>query len=178
MITEILTVDQEEKATISINVSEEQWQIQIDNHITPLYCCNCKMQLDNLYKLDGGRYGQVGTIFCKCGAEIHCVDSDNMVDYLDTTTIFENKIVGTYHIDFKQLYRLNNSNWALIKENIGYDIFNECQGQTMGLEEILNEIIFRFDLTIDSSTNYNTSNFRKLPATINKWFGLLNLVEK
>ena len=178
MIIEILKADQEIDASIRLIVRGEEWGVQIDNHITPLYCCNCKKQLDKLYKLDGGRYGQVGTVNCKCGSEIHCVDSDNNVEYLDTTTTFENKIVGKNFIDFKQLYRLNNSSWTLLKENIGYDILSEDKNQEINLEDIINKTILNYNLTIDNSKRYSADKFDNLPTIINKWFGLLNSLVK
>jgi hypothetical protein len=177
MITAIITTDEELKAIIMLEVRGEQWGVQIDNHITPLYCCNCKKQLDNLYKLDGSRYGHVGTVTCQCGAEISCVDSDNIVEYLDTTTTFENEKIGSYYIDFKNIYRLNNSSWTFIKENIGYDILSEHKGQTVNLEDVINEISARFNLTVDNSVLYSSDRFNKLPIIINKWFTLLNSID-
>ena len=73
MITKILTDTDEQNCEIRIIVradrwgfNNEFWGIQIDNTITPLFCCNCKTQLKNFYKLNGGRYGQVGTVeYCR-----------------------------------------------------------------------------------------------------------------
>ena len=48
MITEIHTTDQEIEASIRLIVRGEEWGVQIDNHITPLFCCHCEKQLDNL----------------------------------------------------------------------------------------------------------------------------------
>jgi len=178
MITEIPTPDKEIEANITLIVRGKEWGVQIDNHITPIYCCNCEKQLENLYKLEGGRYGQVGTVNCKCGSEIHCVDSDNIVEYLDTVTTFDNKIIAKYYIDFKQLYRLNNTSWALLKDKVGYNILNEHKDKTVNLEDVVHQIISKFNLAIDNSSQYSTDKFHKLPIIINKWLGLLNSVEK
>ena len=77
MISEILTNEEEVECEIRIKVrtnrwgfNNEYWGIQIDNTITPLFCCYCNRQLEYFYKLDGSRYGQVGTVCCDCGAKI------------------------------------------------------------------------------------------------------------
>ena len=174
----IRTLDEEQKATITLDIRGEQWGVQIDNHVTPLFCCNCKTQLDNFYILDGGRYGQVGTVNCKCGAEIHCVDSDNIVEYLDTTTTYNNQLIGQYYIDFKELYKLNPRTWTIIKEKIGYDIFIEHKAEKIELANVIEELISKFSFEVKNTKQYSSDKFDKLPKIINKWFGLLDTIEK
>ena len=174
----IRTLDEEQKATITLDIRGGQWGVQIDNHVTPLFCCNCKTQLDNFYILDGGRYGQVGTVNCKCGAEIHCVDSDNIVEYLDTTTTYNNQLIGKYYIDFKELYKLNPRTWTIIKEKIGYDIFIEHKAERIELANVIEELISKFSFEVKNTKQYSSDKFDKLPKIINKWFGLLDTIEK
>ncbi len=174
----IRTRVEEQKATITLDIRGGQLGVQIDNHITVIFCCHCKTQLDNFYILDGGRYGQVGTVNCKCGAEIHCVDSDNIVEYLDTTTTFNDQLIGKYYIDFKNLYKLNTQTWTIIKEKTGYDIFIEHKAEQIELADVLEEIISKFSLEIDELKEYSSDKFYKLPELINKWFGLLDTIGK
>jgi hypothetical protein len=176
-ISKIRTDSEEQEATVNLIVRDDQWGVQIDNRITPIYCCNCNKQLNNFYKLDGSRYGQVGTVKCSCGAEIHCTDSDNIVEYLNTITILNNIEIGKYRIDFKKTYKLEKLYWTLIKNKIGYDIISQHKNTTIDLKEIIDEIITNYHISIDSMEQYKSDKFEKLPIIINKWFELLNIIK-
>ena len=183
MITEILNDTDELNCDIRIIVradtwglNNEFWGVQIDNTITPLYCCNCRKQLKNFYKLDGGRYGQVGTIICICGAEIHCTDSDNRVDYLDTLTTVRQTPIGKYYIDYTQTYKLDNHSFISIKEKVGFDIFNKYTNQTIDLKEIIAELEVEYNLRSDNGRQFNYDKFDHLPKIINKWYSILEKV--
>jgi len=177
MITEIIIPDDETKTSISLIIRGENWGVQLDNHITPLYCCNCTKQLAKFYKLDGSRYGQVGSVNCECGAEIHCVDSDNIVEYLDTITTFQNRTIGKHKIDFKTTYRLSNTDWQFVKDKIGYDIFIH-KNQTLELDVVMDEIIQENKLIIDSTKQFTADKFNRLPLLINRWLCLLESIDK
>ncbi|EKT3967409.1 hypothetical protein NTJ12_002497 [Flavobacterium psychrophilum] len=183
MITEIFTEEEEIKCEIKITFRSENHgsnnecnRIQIDNNITPLFCCNCKNQLTNFYKLNGSRYGQVGTIKCNCGAEIHCTDSDNIVEYLDTLTTVEQNQVGKYHIDYSRIYKLNNEIFSLIKDKTGFDVFKQYSNQNVELNVIVKELETKY--VIEKSREYSFENFKRLPVIINKWYSILETLEK
>lgn len=185
MITEILSDTDEQNCEIRIIVrtdkwgfNNEFWGIQIDNTITPLYCCNCKTQLKSFYKLNGGRYGQVGTVVCTCGAEIHCTDSDNIVEFLDTLTTFRQTSVDKYYIDFTKIYKLDNSSFISIKEKIGFDVFKKYANQTIDLKAIVKELEVDYGISTDSDINITFDKFDQLPKTINKWFAILDNINK
>ncbi len=185
MITKILTDTDEQNCEIRIIVradrwgfNNEFWGIQIDNTITPLFCCNCKTQLKNFYKLNGGRYGQVGTVECTCGAEIHCTDSDNIVEYLDTLTTVKRTTVDKYFIDFTKTYKLDNSSFVAIKDKVGFDIFRKYANQTIDLKEIIKELEVDYKICIDNNKKFSFDKFEHLPKTINKWFAILDNINK
>lgn len=185
MLTEITTDKDEQNCEIRIivrtdrwGVNKKSWGIQIDNTITPLYCCNCKTQLKRFYKLNGGRYGNAGSVVCICGAEIHCTDSDNIVEYLDTVTTFRQSTVGRYYIDFTKTYKLYNSAFIAIKENLGFDIFKSYANQTIGLKEIINELEKDYGVSIDKDQKYICDKFEYLPGIINKWYSILEHMNK
>jgi len=185
MITEIKTIEAELECEIKIIIrgdrwgaNNENWGVQIDNKITPIYCCNCKKQLNNLYRLDGSRYGQVGFVACNCGAEIHCVDSDNIVEYIDTATIINDNAIGKYFIDFKSLYKLDNSSFLKIKDNYELDIFEIYKNQTVDLRIIIDKIEEKIQPDLVNHCNHSSDIFERLPMLINKWFDLLNYDKK
>ena len=185
MITEIKTIEEELDCEIKIKIrgdrwgaNNENWGVQIHNEITPIYCCNCKKQLNNFYRLGGSRYGQVGFVKCKCGAEIHCVDSDNIVEYLDTTTIINNNMIGKYFIDFKSIYKLDNSSFLKIKDNLGFDIFKIYKNQTVDLRTIIEKIENEIQPELVKHHNHSSDILERLPMLINKWFDLLNYDKK
>lgn len=183
MITEILTDTDEQNCEIRIIVradrwgfDNEFWGIQIDNTITPLYCCNCKTQLKSFYKLSGGRYGQVGTVECTCGAEIHWTDSDNIVEYLDTLTTVRQSPVDKYYIDFTKIYKLDNNSFIAIKEKLGFDVFKKYANQTIDLKAIIKELEVDYGISTDNDKRFTFDKFHHLPKTINKWFSILDNV--
>lgn len=154
--------------------NETVQQISIDNTITPLYCSICKKQLDGFYFLDGSRYGQVGSIKCSCGAEIHCTDSDNIVDYLKTFTYYDRVLYSRRTIDFTSLYRLNEESFALIKLKYGFDIFERYRNQTVDLATLIADIESTIQPESILHTNHSSGVFERLPSVINRWFDLLN----
>ncbi len=185
MITEIKNIEEELDCRINIKfrpfkwgVNNEFWGVQIDNTITPLYCCNCENQLEYFYKLDGGRYGFVGIVKCNCGANINCNDSDNIVEYLDTTTTLNGNLIGKFNIDFVNLYQLNNNSFLKIKEYFNFDIYSEYHNQTIDLKEIIHrlEIEYRFHLSEVKQHTYEKIN--KLPFIVNKWLSILTWIEE
>lgn len=178
MITEILTDTEEQGCEIRLIVRSDKWGIQIDNTITPLYCCNCKTQLKNLYKLNGGRYGQVGTVKCSCSAAIHCTDSDNRVEYLDILTTLGNTIIGKYHIDFIKLYKLDNSTFFTIKNNLGFDIYKKYANQIIDLKKVIEELEINYELKIENEQDFTFDKFTHLPKIINKWLTILDKITK
>ena len=175
MIREIQNIDEEIDCKINIifrpdkwGRNNEFWGVQIDNKITPIYCCNCKNQLDNFYKLHGGRYGVVGVVKCKCGAEIHCFDSDNIVEYLDTTTTIKDEIVGKYYIDFVKLYKLDNASFLKTCDYFNFNIFAEYNKQMVDLKDIIYKLEKEFDCKPNSLSLHSADKFDKLPRTVNK----------
>lgn len=185
MITEIFTESEQQNCEIRIRVrsdkwgsNNEFWGIQIDNTITPLFCCNCKTQLSNFYKLSGGRYGQVGTVKCACGAEIHCFDSDNIVEYLDTSTSFKQNSIDKYHIDYTKMYKLENIYFSTIRDKVGFDIFHQYADQTIDLKKIIEELEVKYGLKTESELNFSFDKIERLPKTINKWLTILDSINK
>ena len=154
--------------------NNENWGIQINSKITPLYCCNCQNQLSNLFHIDGGRYGHVGTIKCSCEAEINCTDSDNIVEYLNTSSYFDEKKVGELLIDFKSLYQLNNESIQVISDEINMNIFEVFNGKRIDLEELVGFVIENSQLKIQGDYSLPNEKFTKLPKKVNNWLELLN----
>lgn len=185
MITEILSESEEESCDIRIIVrtdrwgfNNEFWGIQIDNTITPLFCCNCKTQLNGLYKLDGGRYGQVGSVLCSCGAIIHCTDSDNIVQYLDTATSIGQEVIANYRIDYSEIYKLDNSSFIRIKEKLGFDIYRKYANKTVDLKTIINELEVDYGLKTNIDVRFVLDKFQRLPIIVKKWFSILEQIDK
>jgi len=181
MINAIDTLTDEIKARIDIIVRSDRWGkdgqfwgIQIDIGITPLFCLNCNRQLEKFYQMNGGRYGYVGGVVCDCGAEIKCVDSDNIVEYLKTSTHLGEKVVGQYYIDYTKVYKLANEHLLQIKDFFGFDIFEEYKNKTVKLEEIVERLIYDYDCEISGEKVYAEEKFVRLPMLINQWFEILD----
>lgn len=180
MITEILTDDEERDCEIKIivrpdkwGVDNEFWGVQIDNTITPLYCCNCKTQLKYFYKLNGGRYGQVGSVKCICEADIHCTDSDNIVEYLDTLTTIGKNPIGSYYLDFKKMYKLDNKSFLTIRDKVGLNIYQQYVNETIDLKIVVEELENKYGLKTDNSKDFTFEEIERLPKIINRWFRIL-----
>ena len=185
MITEILTDIDEQNCEIRVIVridrwgfNSEYWGVQIDNTITPLYCCNCKTQLKNFYKLNGGRYGQVGTIKCSCGADIHCTDGDNIVEYLDTLTTLGQTSIDKHYIDFTKMYKLDNNTFSTIRDKVGFDIYTKYANQSIDLKKIIDDLELNYGLKTENEQKFTFDKFEHLPKTINKWLTILDNVKK
>ena len=185
MITEIKDIEEEIDCKINIRfrpdnwgLNNEFWGVQIDNSITPIYCCNCESQLDNFYRLHGGRYGYVGFVNCKCGAQIHCVDSDNIVEYLDTTTSVNGNTISKYYIDFVRLYQLDNISFLKVKEHFNFDIFSYYKNQTVDLKDIIYKLEKDFNCQPIKVNSNSADKFDKLPETVNKWLDILKMIEE
>jgi hypothetical protein len=185
MITKINTLEEELNCQIRVIVRSDRWGfqnefwgIQIDNTITPIFCCHCNKQLPDFYKLNGGRYGQVGSVMCNCGAEIHCSDSDNIVEYLETVTKIENRDVGTFRVDFIEQYQLDNNSFLKIKDCLGFDIFTMYCNQTIDLKNIISTIRNSVELREIKVKEHSNAKFEKLPQIINEWLSILDFAEK
>jgi hypothetical protein len=183
MITQLFTTEEELNCPINIIVrpdrwgfDNENWGIQIDNTITPLYCSNCHTQLPAFYHLQGSRYGQVGTITCSCGAAIHCTDSDNIVHYLDTMTMVGRNAVGHHHIDFISLYQLNNEAFVRLKENCGFDLFLQYSNQTVELKTVLDELRTNYGFHSLLTTEHSADKITRLPGLVNQWLSIWDVV--
>ncbi|MFN0050337.1 MAG: hypothetical protein ACKVOU_14535 [Cytophagales bacterium] len=180
MISEILTDEEEQNCEIRIIVradrwgfNKEFWGIQIDNTITPLYCCSCKTQLKNFYKLNGGRYGQVGTVKCTCEAEINCFDSDNIVEYLDTLTSIDQTLIDKCYIDYTKMYRLNNDSFITIRDKVGFDIYKKYSNQTIDLKQIVEDLELIYGLKYENYQDFRFDKIKQLPRIVNKWLTIL-----
>lgn len=181
MIIQLLSIEEEHNCPINIIVrpdrwgfDNENWGIQIDITITPLYCSNCHTQLPAFYHLQGSRYGQVGTITCSCGADIHCTDSDNIVQYLDTMTMVGRNAVGHYHIDFISLYQLNNEAFVRLRDNCGFDLFGRYNNQTVELKTVLDELRANYGFHSLLTTEHSADKITRLPGLVNKWLSVLD----
>jgi hypothetical protein len=102
-------IEQEEDLQIKLIARGDEFAVQIDSQITPIFCCYCNEFLKGLFQIQGSRYGQVGTVPCKCGAQIHCSDSDHIVEYIDALTEVNGRKIGKYHIDLKKEFKLNST---------------------------------------------------------------------
>jgi hypothetical protein len=157
-----------EEHNVLLRVRKDGWGVQLDVHITPIYCVNCEQQLPGLYEHLGSRYGQVGTLKCNhCDFDIHCVDNDNIVEELRTSG---------YTLNYYSLYRQENETWKKIKETTGYDIISRHGGNTVLLTTITNEIAREYKITLKGNQSF-TSHDGKIthfPNSITNWFELLN----
>ena len=175
----------EEDSKINLHIREEdEWGVQIDVHITPLFCLHCDNQLDGFFHHGGSRYGYVDSIICNhCNSKITCTDSDNIVEYLNIYTepegaIFDDnkKIV----LDYYKLYKLEKQNWIALRSKTGYDIFTKKKGQRVTLNDVINEICEenRIELgTLQQIIPSTDKKIKKLPNIINKWIQLLDHFE-
>lgn len=184
MITALSTIEDELICPINIIVrndrwgfENEKWGIQLDNTITPLYCSNCKTQLPLFYHLQGSRYGQVGTVECSCGAAIHCTDSDNIVEYLDTMTTIGPNAVGHYHMDFKTMYQLDNESFIVLKEKTGFDLFRQYGDQTVQLKTVLTELKTGYGIKASDCRTHSYDKLSRLPMVVNEWLSLLETLK-
>jgi hypothetical protein len=183
MITEILNEEQELDCDITVVVRSEPWAlesefggIQVDNTITPLFCGACNTQLKSFYKLQGSRYGQVGSVRCHCGAEIYCSDSDSMVEYLETVTKVGDQLRGNYYIDFRKMYKIDSNQFSFLKDRIGFDIFDLYSKQRIDLKHIIEDIEIKYK--IEENVSHSFAVFGRLPKTINKWYSLLDSLKQ
>jgi len=154
--------------------------VSIDVEITPLFCSHCMNQLDGMFVIEGTRYGHVGEVFCKCGAKINCVASDNLVQWIDSSTYINNQEYGIKrHFDFKESYRLNDTSWGLLN-SIGFDIYKEYSNQKINLSKLLFDL--KLKLNIEHIKNHTNTKkglgINKLPAIITDWVSLLEMIEK
>ncbi len=161
-----------EEFNINLIVRDNNWGVQLDVEITPLFCMKCNNQIDGFFKHDGSRYGQVGTVICNhCGAKVDCVDHDNIVESLNTYT--DNK---EYIIDYYKLYKLEKEVWDAIKEKTKYDIFERHKNKTVTLQEVISEICeeHHIELRYIQTENLNTNDkIKVLPNVINRWITLI-----
>jgi hypothetical protein len=183
MITQLVTTEEELNCPINIIVradrwgfDNEKWGIQIDNTITPLYCCNCHTQLPSFYQMQGSRYGQVGTVHCTCGADIHCTDGDNIVEYLDTMTNLGRNTVGNYHLDFVNMYKLHNDSFTAIRDKTGFNLFSQYAGQTVGLKSVLSELKTNYGLNGTLIKQHSFDQIIRLPQIVNEWLSVLGTI--
>ncbi|MGF9965679.1 hypothetical protein [Bacillus rhizoplanae] len=162
----------EEEFNINLIIRNGNWGVQLDVEITPLFCMNCNKQLDGFFKHDGSRYGQVGTVICNnCGAKIDCIDHDNIVENLKTYTDRKE-----YIIDYYKLYKLEKEIWKVIKEKIGYDIFERHKDKKTTLQDVIKEICEEYcielrDIPIDIPQTDDRINV--LPNIVNNWLMLI-----
>jgi hypothetical protein len=182
MIAKILTEKEEADCEIRVIFSKvlshkgrhEIVRVKMDNRITPLYCFNCNLQLPHFYRMDGGRYGQVGTIRCGCGADIHCVDSDNIVEYLDTATWLGQDEVGKDVIDYAKMFKVDAKVFATIQEKLNVDVFLRYGGRSVDLKVIVEEFEDFLGCKADMRSNYVYGRYERLPAIANRWLTLLD----
>ncbi|CAM4015976.1 hypothetical protein BAMA_12240 [Bacillus manliponensis] len=136
---------------------------------------NCNNQLDSFFKHDGSRYGQVGTIACNhCKAKIDCIDSDNIVENLRTYTYKEE-----YIIDYYKLYKLEKDIWHVIKEKIGYDIFERYPNEKTTLQNVIEEICEEYHIElkhVQYDIPQTDDKIHTLPNIVNRWIMLLKIL--
>jgi hypothetical protein len=171
----ILYKEDEEIANVTIRSDNSKFSIYAK--IIPLYCCNCKSQIDGLYELLGSRYGFVGTVKCACGADINIVDPDSHpTEFIDTSTTLNEQKIADFHIDFKKLYKLNDSTFELIEKGIGFNIAKACENHQVDLKEIINIMQNEYNIETDSSKDYYDLVFQVLPSDIKKWYGIIDTI--
>lgn len=151
-----------EKSIITLIVRGDLFGVQLDVKIFPIICPSCNKYFDELYTHTSSRYGQVGSKECRCGKTVHLTDSDNIVEYIDCHS--ENK---TITIDFKELFQLKTSDFKLIAEKYGYDVFEKHLNEYLDLEDLIN----RIEITDGIKTKPVDSKI-PLPETVKKWIGL------
>lgn len=183
MITKIESIQDESNSNISITFKpgrwgfkKKLWGVELNIGISPIFCVSCNKQLEHFYKLDGSRYGQVGTVECSCGAVINCSDADYLVDYLNTQTSHNDKIVGENYINFFTIYKLSNAYFLKIKEFCGLDLFEKYNNQTIQLSEIIKDILLQDSINITATKEFSVENVVRLPKVINQWFEILETV--
>jgi len=173
MSIERITADDEAASpAVSLQVKKDRFDVRVDTQLTPLYCHRCEAQVPGLFRLNGSRYGQVGSITCDCGAVITCVGSDNIVEWLDTITHYEDRELGRLRIDYYQLYCLAPSYWELLREKTGFDVLDEFNGQKTTLADIVHLLETRYQLRPEGTLDKHPL-FQVLPAVVAKWVGIL-----
>lgn len=172
----------EEDCKINLKIREEdKWGVQIDVHLTPLYCLNCNNQLDGFFHHNGSRYGQVGSTICNhCGSEIFCTDSDNIVEYLNMYT----QVKGTTFdntkksiLDYYKLYKLDKQNWIALKSKAGYDIFKRHKDECIPLDCVITEVCDENNIKlryVQQEIPVIDERIKRLPDIVNKWIVLLH----
>lgn len=161
----------------------KNWGVAIDCNITPLFCMNCESQLPHFYYHGGSRYGQVGSVQCDfCGANINCVDNDNIVEQLYTYTDVPSEPKSrNLDINYYKLYKLEKDIWEKLDDKICYDIMEVHQGENISLETVLKEICqiagLDFSNLPEITTIENDKRFKRLPSKINKWVSVLSYLK-
>lgn len=172
----IITAEEEFFPAVFLHIKNDRLDVRIDTRITPLYCHRCEAQVPGLFRLNGSRYGQVGSITCNCGAIITCVDSDNIVEWLDTITHVEGRELGRLRIDYYELYCLGSSSWELLREKTGFAVPETFNGRQTNLADIVSLLETRYQLKQDS-TIHTHPVFPILPAVVEKWMRLLQSIK-
>jgi len=156
---------------INLIVRGDHWGVQLDVEITPLYCMNCHQQLDGFFKFGDSRYGQIGTVKCNhCGADINCVDDDNIRERLMTYTG-----KSEFILVYSELYELDNEIWKVMKGKLGYDIIKKYQGETISLRKVIEEICEEYQIepsSLEACTTATSDKISRLPEVVNKWRSL------
>jgi hypothetical protein len=152
-----------EKSNIELIIRGDQWGVQLDAKEFPIICPSCNEYFEELYKHGFSRYGQVGSVKCKCGEMVHLTDGDNIVEYINCHS--GNK---TINIDFKELFQLTSSDFELIAEKFGYNIFEKHLNERLDLMDLIREI----ELDNEFEAKPSESDI-PLPQAIKKWIGLL-----
>jgi len=153
---------QKEKSNIELIVRGSQWGVQLDAKEFPIICPSCNDYFEELYNHSFSRYGQVGSIECKCGEMVHLTDSDNIVEYINCHS--EGK---TINIDFKELFQLTASDFDLVTKKFGYNVFEKHLNERLNLTDLIK----RIELDNEFEATPIESDI-PLPPVIKKWIGL------
>lgn len=154
---------EKEKSNIELIIRDDQWGVQLDVKEFPIICPSCNTYFEELYYHNFSRYGQVGSVNCKCGETVHLTDSDNIVEYINCHS--GNK---TIKLDFKKLFQLASSDFELIAKKFNYDVFKKHRNERLNLTDLINGI--ELDNKIEVKP---IESDIPLPLEIKKWIGLI-----
>ena len=150
------------KSNIELIIRGGQWGVQLNVKVFPIICPSCNEYFDELYHHSSSRYGQVGSIKCKCGATVHLTDSDNIVEYIKCHS--QEKVLV---LDFKELYHLRSSDFESIDNIYSYDIFERHLNDTVDLADLIR--LIKIENRIEA--NHIESDI-PLPQVVKEWIGL------
>lgn len=164
----------EEEFHIKLLIHNKKWNgVYLDVEITPIFCVYCNRQVEELFKLDGSRYGQVGDAGCNyCGSVLYCTDHDNMVDEIKISSTNNKTKILNYHT----LYGLENEVWISLKDKIGYDIFTRYENEEWTtLQSVINDICSVMNIKLEdipSRQIITDKDIPVLPTVVTEWLNL------